>query len=149
MINNEYSIDEIREAIRNFHKVLVYMQGNYETWDAGINECNKAIGDIEHYIELNYSSMTTSQQTKIIRALYDRRIKRRQYKDREGLSEPILTWISKNKINVEKLNAALNQCDKFSSFIKTRTYTPRVESELFDDLSGKKENDSVIATVKD
>lgn len=147
MINNEYSIDEIRDAIRKFHEVLVYMQGNYETWGAGIKECDKAISDLEHYIELNYSSMTTSQQTRVVRALYDRRIKRRQYKDREGLSEPILTWITKNKINTEKLNAALNQAEKFSNFMNTRTYTPRVEFELFDDLSGKKDNDDVIKQV--
>ncbi len=143
MKNEKYSIDEIRDALRNFHKVLVYIQGNYENWGEGIKECDKAICDIEHYIELYYSSMTTSQQTKIIRALYDRRIKRRQYKDRESLGEPIINWISKNKINTDKLNAALNQCDKFADFTSTRTYTPRIETDLFNELS-----DDVIAEIK-
>lgn len=148
MKNEKYSIDDIRSALRNFHKILVYIQGNYESWGEGIKECDKAICDIEHYVELNYGSMTTPEQTKIVRALFDRRIERRQYKDRESLAEPIIDWINKNKINTDKLNATLNQCDKFADFINTRTYTPRVETKLFEELSGKKDDDNVIAEVK-
>lgn len=138
MTNDEYTVEEMLEAIRKFHNVLVYMEGNKESWNESIRYYDKAIGDIEHFIELYYANTTNIDRDELLHLLYDRRKKRRLFKDKEKLAEPILNWISENKIRMDKLYSAFKQSEKFGNSLETRTYTPRVETELFEKLEPRK-----------
>lgn len=134
MTNDEYTVEEMLDVIRKFHNVLVYMEGNKDSWNESIRYYDKAIGDIEHFIELHYVDTTNVDRDELLHLLYDRRKKRRFFKDKEKLAEPILDWISTNKIRTDKLYSALKQSEKFGDSLDTRTYTPRVETELFEKL---------------
>lgn len=134
MTNDEYTIEEMLDVIRKFHNVLVYIEGNKDSWNENIRYYDKAIGDIEHFIELHYADTTNVDRDELLHLLYDRRKKRRFFKDKEKLAEPILDWISTNKIRTDKLYSALKQSEKFGDSLDTRTYTPRVETELFEKL---------------
>lgn len=143
MKNEEYTVQEIREALRAFHNILVYIDGNYERWQENVKQCDMAICDIEHNIEINFSGMSSQEKTELVRDLYDFRKERRRNKDRKGVSESMIDWIKKNKINIEKLNAALNQAEKFGKFVENRTYTPRTTAKFFS--QERADNDTVIA----
>lgn len=139
MTNDEYTVEEMLEVIRKFHNVLVYIEGNKNSWDENIRYYDKAIGDIEHFIELYYADTTNIDRDELLHDLYDRRKKRRFFKDKKKLVEPILEWISENKIRTDKLYSAFKQSEKFGDSLETRTYTPRVETELFEKLEPPKD----------
>ena len=139
MTNDEYTVEEMLEVIRKFHNVLVYIEGNKNSWDENIRYYDKAIGDIEHFIELYYADTTNIDRDELLHDLYDRRKKRRFFKDKKKLAEPILEWISENKIRTDKLYSAFKQAEKFGDSLETRTYTPRVETELFEKLEPPKD----------
>ena len=139
MTNDEYTVEEMLDIIRKFHNVLVYMEGNKDSWNESIRYYDKAILDIEHFIELYYADTKSMDRNELFHALYDRRNKRRLFKDKEKLAEPILEWISANKIRTDKLYSAFKQSEKFGDSLNTRTYTPRVETELFEKLAPSKD----------
>ena len=123
--SEKYTKEELIEMLARGKEALVYIHNNYNNWGEIVNESDQAIGDIRHYVELNYPEDSESQQL-VCELIRDYSKRRRRYKDMQCIFESVLD-INKDiyeKINRVKSTAARQEAG--------RVYRPRVLSELFE-----------------
>lgn len=123
--NDKYTKEELIEMLVRGKEALVYIHNNYNNWGEIVNESDQAIGDIRHYVELNYPEDAESQQL-VCELIRDYSKRRRMYKDMQCIFESVLDI---NKDIYEKINKVKTLSSKQEA---GRVYRPRVLNELFE-----------------
>ena len=123
--NDKYTKEELIEMLVRGKEALVYIHNNYNNWGEIVNESDQAIGDIRHYVELNYPEDAESQQL-VCELIRDYSKRRRMYKDMQCIFESVLDI---NKDIYEKINKVKTVSSKQEA---GRVYRPRVLNELFE-----------------
>ena len=123
--NEKYTKEELIEMLVRGKEALVYIHNNYNNWGEIVNESDQAIGDIRHYVELNYPEDAESQQL-VCELIRDYSKRRRMYKDMQCIFESVLDI---NKDIYEKINKVKTVSSKQEA---GRVYRPRVLNELFE-----------------
>lgn len=123
--NEKYTKEELIEMLVRGKEALVYIHNNYNNWGEIVNESDQAIGDIRHYVELNYPEDSESQQL-VCELIRDYSKRRRRYKDMQCIFESVLDI---NKDIYEKINKVKTVASRQEA---GRVYRPRVLNELFE-----------------
>lgn len=123
--NDKYTKEELIEMLVRGKEALVYIHNNYNNWGEIVNESDQAIGDIRHYVELNYPEDAESQQL-VCELIRDYSKRRRMYKDMQCIFESVLDI---NKDIYEKINKVKTVASRQEA---GRVYRPRVLNELFE-----------------
>lgn len=124
-VNEKYAKEELIEMLVRGKEALVYIHNNYNNWGEIVNESDQAIGDIRHYVELNYPEDSESQQL-VCELIRDYSKRRRMYKDMQCIFESVLDI---NKDIYEKINKVKTVSSRQEA---GRVYRPRVLNELFE-----------------
>lgn len=129
--SSDYSAEDINRITKDFVDMVKYLRNNETYYGSIVNECDKALGDLYHYCELQYPT-TRSGKTKVVSLIRDISTTRRKAKDILELVEPILKL---DTSYVNELGRVSNSINKSYNklYINERRYVPRVLNGLFED----------------
>lgn len=129
----ELEVQEKIDILSNAKDVLNSIQELERMCADEVVECDKALGDIRHYCEINYPT-ERSKKNKVCRLMRDYSVRRRKAKDTLSVIAPIIAFVKEHGKELQKFNAGINQSKKELKRIQSdRMYTPRVLKELFND----------------
>lgn len=100
--------------------------------DDEIVECDKALGDIRHYVELTYP-LGRTEKSKVCRLMREYCRRRRAAKDRKYVLEPLYDYLTDGKGRPNEIGKMANEINRRYEFVTgERKYVPRVLSDIFD-----------------
>lgn len=128
-INTPTMFDNLDNDWESYITKLCYMCSHIGEYRCNLNimlsKVDQEICDIEHFIELNNPS--DYEMLKVAKMLQEKRKKRREIKDEINRVELLKSTFVDEEFSI-KVHHSLEQMKK----MKTRKYTPRVLTELFD-----------------
>lgn len=104
---------------------------NYAKWcQSQVGECDRALSDIDHLIEL-----TRLDAVKMMRALHKRKellVERRFYKDEVTRADIVMKTMPRSQDTHGDLNQTMSKLKDFEEQIASREFTPRVLFDIFE-----------------
>ena len=132
--SSDYSADDVNRITKDFVNMVKYLRNNETYFSSVVNECDKALGDLYHYCELQYPT-TRSGKTKVVSLIRDISTTRRKAKDILELVEPILKLDVSYVSDLGRVSNSINK-SYTKLYINERRYIPRVLNDLFDEVGG-------------
>lgn len=118
-------------TVNAFKDILKSIVETHKINDSTVSECDKAIGDVRHYCEIQYPTKRTDK-TKVCKLIHDYSVTRREAKDTLKLIAPLVEFANKHKDIINELNKVVNEMNKEAKYLDSdRGYTPRVLDDLF------------------
>lgn len=111
------------EYLNDFISFIEENDENLRIESLNLEEANKDLCDIEHYIE--FGSADGKRMLKIYKLCQEARRKRRKAKEQIELSTPIAEWADRNKRSLQELQEVLGVVHKVERLQSMRTYAIR------------------------
>lgn len=121
---------EIRKLTDDFAAIVRTFPGELKALEDEKILCDKAIGDIRHYAELNKTSRT--EDRKLVRLLREWGKRRRESDDAIRIIKPLSELVARNNPFFNELDRIRGEMRKAANFVESeRHYNPRVLHDLF------------------
>lgn len=144
-VENKLKSSVDREIVKELVAVQNFLNGiqtmNKRAYEE-VGHHDKATVDLLHALEFSEDNESLDQ---FISDLRDNRRMRREAKDFVELTKPIVHFMTRNKQAIKELNQVVDEVRDIESKLATRTYTPRVLTDMklaLDKAEEEVENDT-------
>ena len=121
---------EIRKLTDDFASAVRTLPGLIKAMEEEVSLCDKAMGDVRHYAELN--ATTRTEDRKLIRLIRDHSRRRREAADTILIIKSLADLVAKNNAFFNDLDRVRGEMRKQANFVENeRHYNPRVLHDLF------------------
>lgn len=134
-------LEQLKEANAYLRNAKVRYQNLYDE----IGVCEKAMGDVAHFIE--YKKFNRTQASRIVRVAKDIRRQRRAAKEEKEILEPIIELLDKYPRMVDDVSTAIGKVKRIVNEQNCRVYTPRVLEDS--ELEGQHYDTTIKLTVEE
>lgn len=134
-------LEQLKEVNAYLRNVKVRYKNLYDE----IGVCEKAMGDVAHFIE--YKKFNRTQASRIVRMAKDIRRQRRAAKEEKEILEPIVELLDKYPRLVDDVSTVIGKVKRIVNEQEVRVYTPRVLED--EELEGQHFDTTVKLTAEE